>query len=38
MTTKTKIRIQETLTLTLPMEIVEDLNKIAQFNNTNAEN
>jgi len=38
MTTKTKIRIQETLTLSLPMEIVEDLNKIAQFNNTNAEN
>jgi hypothetical protein len=38
MTTKTKVRIHETLTLTLPIEIIEDLNKIAKFNDTNTEN
>ena len=36
MTTKTK-EIQETLTFTLPGEIVEDLNNIASFNDTDLE-
>jgi hypothetical protein len=37
MTTKTKETIQETVTLTLPREIVDDLNKIASFNETSLE-
>lgn len=37
MTTKTKDTIQETLTLTLPKETVEDLNNIASFNETDLE-
>ena len=36
MTTKTN-EIQETLTLTLPGEIIEDLNNIASFNDTDLE-
>ena len=37
MKTKTKVTIRETVTLTLPIEIVEDLNNIASFNDTNLE-
>lgn len=38
MTTKTKKTLQETLTLTLPREIVENLDNIASFNDTDLEN
>ena len=37
MTTKTKETIRETVTLTLPREIVDDLNKIASFNENSFE-
>ena len=37
MTTKIKETIQETVTLTLPREIVDDLNKIASFNENSLE-
>ena len=37
MTTKTNDTFRETLTLTLPKEIVKDLNNIASFNDTNLE-
>ena len=37
MKTKLKETIQEQVTLTLPREIVDDLNKIASFNETNFE-
>jgi hypothetical protein len=36
-TTKTKETIQETILLTLPREIVDDLNKIASFNENRLE-
>ncbi len=37
MKTKLKETIQEQVALTLPREIVDDLNKIASFNETNLE-
>ena len=37
MKTKLRVTIQEQVTLTLPREIVDDLNKIASFNETNLE-
>ena len=37
MKTKLKETIQEQVTLTLPRETVDDLNKIASFNETNLE-
>ena len=37
MTTRTQDTLQETLTLRLPGEIIEDLNNIASFNDTDLE-